>query len=1677
MPLPDIPASDWNAYQARLFQQASGAAITGLTTSYGPQIDAIRNRVAPANRVWVDRAVAAAQRYNVDPLIYAKQIMQESGFNPGAGSNEGAKGIAQFTDPTAKGFGINAWDGNQSLDAGARYMRQNLDTHGGDYRLALASYNAGGGNVAKYGQRIFDPGYLKSQGWSDQDANQPASYIKAILGDQTPQVAPVQAATPNPNAAWNQSQAASFKQALQGGGTSNWQTLTVPPTPDVAQPSFRDHAQAKIDALGGADATQYPADAGATAAGGVLPTASPAFGSSVVGASPSPTLSGSPGPTDSLGDQPPTDNANLKDFASYASTKIASLSAPAASTTPTAPLGYNDMAGASSSPAPAFGANPQDVTSPIDQARAAAVPPTAAPLSPLAATPNAAGLAYTGSLTPAKLPAYRGPAPTPYNDMAGAGGLPDQGPAGPDTPLGRLLAIPGQAQQAVSAAVMPDLSHPNETPQQRTQRYWSEHTDPNATPTDRIKQLLDYATSIEDKQVADAVTANPSAAWIAPAFKLATNPFTYLGNSPTMVKAGLAGAAIGGGLEAAKPSSSLSDIATQAIAGYGQGQTVGGLGEGAVGLAKAASPVVGKLAGAVAPDVKRLASDTSGMVGQPNTTRFFHGTGSSFGVPDATKFDPNGLFGPGYYLTNEPRVASSYAGGGLTAEEDKSATALGKLIARYKAEGNDANVKYLQNTLDNLLSGAQNSQVRAVNVPNDLKLLDADSLVTKDTIRSLYQAADQRGEGQAFRQNLAAVVGARPNRIDFGDIRTAVRDTFGPDAINPFLVDAGYDGIKYNGGRRIPMTDAAGAPIEHTAVVIFPESMGKLTNAISGTRFGSPPAVGGAIVGGLAGSTQGNTPEERARNALLGAAAGGVGAHLLGSGQLGRLAREDSGALNLGGIQSAGKSTAKAINELTAPAKNTPPQVQAALKDFANRNLEGAVQAETIGLRAKKILGPLDNSDTAGFFESTSQIHPSQTLDQAAFAQEVHDYMETTKQTGLAHGYIQGDVVNGPNAQVSSYFPHIYQENLTKATAQARRGGLNPNDFYSNSRTFPTLSDAQAAGFNPVDSFSGPLQHYVGRVASSEAKYQLVESLKNAGPPAAIPYTAGMKLPNGWVAGSSTVPQFAKYAFPESVAKAINNIVGGSGMRDYAITRLGLNAQAVGKSILFSLSGFHNVTELRQAINANGIKGVPILGTTIKHGLSGAAWDNFRLTEADGLAQAARSGVTGLAGDTKALDVGSSGLSPGATMALHSATGAVSGAATGYSTASLAGKDDRTKLEYTLAGALGGAAVGPLMKPIANSLWERQVPTLKYLTWKTQVAAGRDPEAAAKFVNNTYGGQNLAAIARSKTVQDVARTLLLAPDWWESWARQIKNVAAKGDTGVMARQYWARTAIINAFTLEGLNYAFNHHFTSQNDPDHANQLEVTGLYKQMGVDRRDPKTGAPIREYMSVIPAPIESLMNLATGGLPSLGKFAMGRASTPVRAGIQFFTNSNYAGRPIVPQYTPPLEAAKLEAANALGQISPIGVQQLETSGATSEPAGLAALATATGLRTSQASKSTYAGPQLSQSAYDTLSNNGLQWTPSPVGDSVRGIGLTRDERTRYQTTVDDGTERIIRTLGQTPSWQKLPPLQKQKALDDLVSKYRSYAADQVFAGIPAEEMKARFKAAFRTQAAVATR
>lgn len=94
----------------------------------------------------------ASEKYNVDINLLKVIAKAESNFNPNAVSSAGALGVMQLMPSTASSLGIsNAYNARENIMGGAQVIASNLKKYNGDISLALAAYNAGSGNVDKYG--------------------------------------------------------------------------------------------------------------------------------------------------------------------------------------------------------------------------------------------------------------------------------------------------------------------------------------------------------------------------------------------------------------------------------------------------------------------------------------------------------------------------------------------------------------------------------------------------------------------------------------------------------------------------------------------------------------------------------------------------------------------------------------------------------------------------------------------------------------------------------------------------------------------------------------------------------------------------------------------------------------------------------------------------------------------------------------------------------------------------------------------------------------------------------------------------------------------------------------------------------------------------------------------------------------------------------------------------------------------------------------------------------------------------------------------------------------------------------------------------------------------------------------------------------------------------------------
>jgi hypothetical protein len=98
-----------------------------------------------------DLIIEAARHHDVDAALVSAVIKAESDYNPRIVSHKGARGLMQLMPATAKRFGVsNSFDPRENIYGGTKYLRWLLKKFDGNADLAVAAYNAGEGNIAKY---------------------------------------------------------------------------------------------------------------------------------------------------------------------------------------------------------------------------------------------------------------------------------------------------------------------------------------------------------------------------------------------------------------------------------------------------------------------------------------------------------------------------------------------------------------------------------------------------------------------------------------------------------------------------------------------------------------------------------------------------------------------------------------------------------------------------------------------------------------------------------------------------------------------------------------------------------------------------------------------------------------------------------------------------------------------------------------------------------------------------------------------------------------------------------------------------------------------------------------------------------------------------------------------------------------------------------------------------------------------------------------------------------------------------------------------------------------------------------------------------------------------------------------------------------------------------------------
>lgn len=113
--------------------------------------------VAPAEYLQLVYRIAEEQGNRVEPELIMGIIQQESVWDPNATSYAGAMGLMQLMPGTAADMGVaNAYDPEQNIWGGVKYITWLMSRYNGDKRRAVMAYHAGPGNLESRGPTSLD---------------------------------------------------------------------------------------------------------------------------------------------------------------------------------------------------------------------------------------------------------------------------------------------------------------------------------------------------------------------------------------------------------------------------------------------------------------------------------------------------------------------------------------------------------------------------------------------------------------------------------------------------------------------------------------------------------------------------------------------------------------------------------------------------------------------------------------------------------------------------------------------------------------------------------------------------------------------------------------------------------------------------------------------------------------------------------------------------------------------------------------------------------------------------------------------------------------------------------------------------------------------------------------------------------------------------------------------------------------------------------------------------------------------------------------------------------------------------------------------------------------------------------------------------------------------------------
>lgn len=195
-------------------------------------------------------------------------------------------------------------------------------------------------------------------------------------------------------------------------------------------------------------------------------------------------------------------------------------------------------------------------------------------------------------------------------------------------------------------------------------------------------------------------------------------------------------------------------------------------------------------------------------------------------------------------------------------------------------------------------------------------------------------------------------------------------------------------------------------------------------------------------------------------------------------------------------------------------------------------------------------------------------------------------------------------------------------------------------------------------------------------------------------------------------------------------------------------------------------------------------------------------------------------------------------------------------------------------------------------------------------------------QSIAKEVNAVYGGLHWENLGVNHQTVEVARALMLAPDWTISNLFNVKYATERGtEAGKLARMFWIRTLVGGLIATQLASLGLSGHLSKN----------PTQVY--MGNDRYGQEIYQNV--FFKGAPGDAINLVNNVNdyGAVGGMARSMAGKAAPVFRTSLELLLNRDYLGHELIPQDMNPVASTArgaLEAAKGLAP-TPLSIVNLK--------------------------------------------------------------------------------------------------------------------------------------------------